>query len=124
MKAFELIDKPEKWTKKYLGRDAENSGCEAHMPQAVCWCAMGAILKVACMDTGRPVRRNDEVVRPAIVKLAKAIDPGFITKAAGLNTQADHDYVLSEAREIVVEFNNSEDTTYEMVIAKMKEADV
>lgn len=45
MKVYELLDKPEKWTKDVLARDAEGSSVDPNDEYAVCWCAWGAVEK-------------------------------------------------------------------------------
>ena len=39
------IDEPHKWTTHYLAKNAEGEFCNPESPQAVSFCAMGAILR-------------------------------------------------------------------------------
>ncbi len=43
-----LIDTPEKWTKGVLARRSPTSpfSCAARDPEATCWCAQGALVRV------------------------------------------------------------------------------
>jgi hypothetical protein len=45
MKAHELIDSPEKWTQLAQARNAHGAEVSYWDRNAVCWCALGAILK-------------------------------------------------------------------------------
>jgi hypothetical protein len=42
MKMHELLDSPEKWTKRAYARDAEQVPTIPGDPRAVCWCVQGA----------------------------------------------------------------------------------
>jgi hypothetical protein len=52
IKAYELIDAPEKWTQGVLARMADGTPCSAHDPQAVAFCVSAAVQRAYC----RPVR--------------------------------------------------------------------
>ena len=43
MKAYELLDKPEKWTQGAFGEDEAGNAVGSRCPTAVCWCMAGAI---------------------------------------------------------------------------------
>ncbi len=44
MKVYELLDKPEKWTKGMLSRDSRGRPIDYPRDElAVCWCLLGAI---------------------------------------------------------------------------------
>lgn len=43
MKAYELIDKPEKWTKGAFARDANGYRATTNFKEAVCYCIHGAL---------------------------------------------------------------------------------
>ncbi len=46
MKVYELLHSPERWTKDFLAKTEDRmEGREPHDSDAVCWCALGAILK-------------------------------------------------------------------------------
>lgn len=42
-----LIEKPENWTRRALARDVDNISLTADDPDAICFCAIGAIRKIA-----------------------------------------------------------------------------
>jgi hypothetical protein len=44
--ARELIAKPERWTQSTVARDARGKSVFVSSPDAVCWCAAAALLKV------------------------------------------------------------------------------
>jgi hypothetical protein len=45
MKAWKLIEREENWIKGHLAADRNMFFCHALEPNAVCWCAHGALLK-------------------------------------------------------------------------------
>jgi hypothetical protein len=45
--ALNLISDPDKWTRQVFARDAEGFVTNAGDPEAVCWCAFGALVKTA-----------------------------------------------------------------------------
>ncbi len=49
--AIDLISDPNKWTKNALARDKYNNKLiNSNSPEAVCWCAVGAIRKCCGMN--------------------------------------------------------------------------
>jgi hypothetical protein len=48
MKCYELLDKPEKWTRRAFARSNTGEKLLASDSTAVCWCVLGAIL--VCYD--------------------------------------------------------------------------
>lgn len=45
MKAWELLSDKSKWTQRTTARDARGNPVVSRDPAAVCWCALGAIIK-------------------------------------------------------------------------------
>lgn len=45
--ARELIAEPKAWTQRAFGRDEDGMCCDSLHPDAVCWCAGGALTKAA-----------------------------------------------------------------------------
>lgn len=45
LKAMDIIATPDKWTKGCFARDINQDSTSADYPDAVCWCALGAIQK-------------------------------------------------------------------------------
>lgn len=45
LKAMDIIATPDKWTKGSFARDINQVSTSADEPDAVCWCALGAIQK-------------------------------------------------------------------------------
>lgn len=52
MKAWQLIEKPENWTRSAVARDAKRFPCRAKFEGATCWCALGALIKAEVPDEG------------------------------------------------------------------------
>jgi len=52
IKARELISKPENWTQRATARSADGRRVSALSTEAVCYCAMGAMVKVAPLYLG------------------------------------------------------------------------
>lgn len=79
--ARELIAKPERWTRGSGARDASGQDVDASSDDAVCWCAIGAIVRVS----ENPV--------PAEMLLRRVLpDGGFIS---AFNDSHDHAEVLA-----------------------------
>lgn len=49
--AADLIEPPGRWTRGTLARDEHGLPVAAESPDAVCWCALGAVQRVASADT-------------------------------------------------------------------------
>jgi hypothetical protein len=45
MKAYQLLDSEDKWTKQVVARNASNNACDPTDEKAIRWCALGAILR-------------------------------------------------------------------------------
>lgn len=54
--ARDLIVDPKRWTTEYFAKDASEKFVGSQSPQAVCWCAAGAINRVSGVD-GRLAER-------------------------------------------------------------------
>jgi len=52
IKARELISKPENWTQRAAARTASGHRTSALSTNAVCYCAMGALLKISPLYQG------------------------------------------------------------------------
>jgi hypothetical protein len=69
MKAYELLDSPDKWTKGAFARDKDGATVPYEQladDAAVCWCLDGALMKVYGVDTHRyneMVDRIDRAIR-------------------------------------------------------------
>ena len=50
--ARELISQPERWTKGEYARDLNGRRVSPGGPNAVCWCSIGAMAKVAGLSSG------------------------------------------------------------------------
>ena len=64
MKAFELLSDESKWCKQVVARTIGGILCDWNSPEAVRWCAMGAVLKCYSM--------TDEM-RPTMIKLWRGL---------------------------------------------------
>lgn len=53
-RAADLISKPKSWTRMMMSRNARGAYVPPKDPSATCWCAMGAIEKIA--DNWTPAR--------------------------------------------------------------------
>ncbi len=45
--AADLIEPPGRWTQRFSARDVKGSPAGPTSPEAVCWCAYGALMKVS-----------------------------------------------------------------------------
>jgi hypothetical protein len=54
VKAYELIEKPESWTKNYLARDKDGNPVSDYSPVAASYCVVGAI----CRSYSDPTRAS------------------------------------------------------------------
>lgn len=80
--ARELIAKPERWTRGCGARDASGEDVEARSDAAICWCAIGAIVRV-----------SDDNPVPAEMLLRRVLpDGGFISS---FNDSHDHAEVVA-----------------------------
>jgi len=93
MKAYELIADPKNWRKGGYAYDAHGKSCWWNDPEAVCFCAGGAIRR--CYD-GVEFKEKGQLLRDEVVKL------GF---------------------ETVAKWNDAEATTHEEVITTLKKVE-
>lgn len=63
MKAYELIDRPEKWTKEANCRDAHGLDVPDDDETAVCWCVYGAIRRCYGNDRWKYLDKVRDAVR-------------------------------------------------------------
>lgn len=92
LKAWELLSKPEKWTTGDYAKDAHGSYVGTSDPQAVCFCALGAILR--CYKDDDTKRR--EVSNQLGEHLYKQ---GFVSIAAW-NDEVGYETVHSTLKEL------------------------
>ncbi len=98
MKAYELLDSPEKWTKGSLARDVNNIVAHELGSEAVCWCTAGAIYR--CY--------------PDIEKRRQAFNR--------LETYLE--LTQSYAKSTVPSWNDALDTPYEEVVSTLKKLNI
>ncbi len=48
IQAWKKIEDPKHWTQGALARDSVGEHCSPYRPEAVCWCAQGAVMAVPC----------------------------------------------------------------------------
>jgi hypothetical protein len=85
----ELFSTPDKWTKKAFARDSEGNVTAMIMPDAVCWCLFGGLVKVFESLPEMQNSREKEILEKTISK-----DYAFLAISA---------------------FNDDSQTTFEMV---------
>lgn len=69
MKAWQLIDSPEKWTQKSFARTDGGSDVSVFSSYAVCFCAYGALTR--CYP-------GESDYQNAVAKLRKAVPHGYV----------------------------------------------
>ncbi len=94
MKVYELLDRPEKWTKKALARDSQGIGCDPHSKRAVSFCLAGAMM--VCRG-----------------------ETAYLTEINVVNQWAAQDGYGD-----IADWNNAPERTYDEVIALAKELDI
>lgn len=106
MKAYELLDSPEKWTKKAIARNNIGERVYPHDLDATCWCLRGAIEKCYGINTLRVVE--------AEMRLSDVLEnKGYISTPEDYNKPDDYTV-----------WNDAGKTTYEDVLSVLKEAKV
>ena len=91
MEARYLISSPERWTQGANARNARGRRTHWGSPEAVCWCANGAIAKVAA-TAAEPRIGFDFLVERARVRLDRAVDHPY--GAFTFNDSHTHEEVL------------------------------
>lgn len=79
-----LIEKPEHWTQGLFARDSEGYSAPSRSPEAVCFCAMGAVMRASGDDP--------ELEYEGIHLLAQALGKQGL---ASFNDNRCHEEVLS-----------------------------
>lgn len=106
MKAYKLLDSPEKWIKQFNAKDASGNPVPPSNENAVCWCIFGALQKCYSKNT-----MNFIEAEIRLYDLLK--NKGYLGKRG--DSSKPHDYA---------EWNDAEETTYDEVISVLKEANV
>jgi hypothetical protein len=89
MKVYELLDKPEKWTKRAYARDVRGNSCSIHKGE--CWCLMGAL------DYCYPSADDYE---NAYIKIRDRLQDYFSLPAFNDNESTTYEDVISLVREL------------------------
>jgi len=84
--AREKITDPNKWTREYSARNADGVGVDPLDPEAVRWCALGAM---------RVVNPNGCIVGSPYEALTRALNPGSADGIADFNDHRTHEEVLA-----------------------------
>jgi hypothetical protein len=79
------ITDPNKWTRGVNARDSSGLECFAHKPEAVCWCAQGAVLSIDSSYGSQQI---------SFIFLKKAALLLGYVDWTDLNDKADHETVL------------------------------
>lgn len=94
MKAYELLDSPEKWTQGHFGKTAAGVGVFGRHADAVCWCLLGALQR--CYHDSGSV--NEMAIRARL--------------RSWLETNS------------IISWNDAPERTYDEVISVLKELDI
>lgn len=97
MKIYELLNSPEKWTKRTMARNSKNEKTFPRSPEACCWCLAGAFIKTYIHV---PYQEYNDL----LLKIEKEL------VLMGYST--------------MYQFNDAPETTYENVINLCKRLDV
>ncbi len=118
--ARELLSNEKRWAKSALAIGPDPDGeapfaeTNATDPEAYCFCAMGAILRVAGDDD----ERHGAGV-PALSALADALDRRYVSRFT--DEDGGYEYTLSPANAIS-DFNDDDDTKHADVLAAFSRA--
>ena len=104
-RTLEILNKPEKWIKEQIALDEDGHSVFPPNQAAVCWCLNGAIYKA--------LWELDLSTRKWMNSFNKINDA--ICKVANLPHSDSNEYEH-------VEFNDKDETTYEMVIDALQKA--
>lgn len=104
-RVIEILDKPEKWVKGIISCDKNGNRTNPPNPATTCWCLEGAIYTALWEQklTKRKWFNSHRKIVHAICRVA-----GF---RYDIGHQSEH-----------VEFNDHEDTTYEILVNTLKKA--
>lgn len=97
--ARNLISKPENWTQDDFAKTADGSGTYSCSDEAVCWCSLGALIKVS------PPDENNQTKKPAKLALRKAMG-GAIAIFNDAHTHAEVIAAWDKAIELAKEEQN------------------
>jgi len=105
VKAYELLDSPEKWAKGWFAYDNAGVGCYSTDKQAVSWCASGAIRKCYGYADDSSMETDEEYEAGIKLRLAIQKHPGRYTSN-------------------IAEWNDAPERTYEEVYNLLKGLDL
>jgi hypothetical protein len=96
MKAHELIADPEHWTRHAYARNSDGLPTDPEAPDAVCWCALGAIHR--CYG----YRPYDDDFRGIMTRYYQAVEDAYGDKSVvNVNDRADgHPKVLAILKQL------------------------
>lgn len=106
MKAYELLDSPEKWIKQFSAKNARGYPVLPDNEDAFCWCIAGAIEKCYSNNT-----MNLIAAERRLLDILK--NKGYIGDRK--DSSKPHSYI---------DWNDADGTTYDEVISVLKEANV
>lgn len=90
-KARELLSDEKRWTQGYYALNEYNAQREAEDTDAVCFCSLGALAKVAGRSTGACYDNNG----PDVDYLVKAVGGLSPVNIVNFNDSHDHEEVLA-----------------------------
>jgi hypothetical protein len=96
MKAYELLSGPEKWTKGRLAADRDGDSCGPLSDRATCWCISGALIRC----------------------YGKQCSAVMSVNAALRNRR------MMKDTDVVPDWNDAPERTYEEVVGLLRELDI
>jgi hypothetical protein len=99
MKAWQLIEDPKHWTRHTFARNCNGQRCDPEGPEAVCWCAEGALTKIYGSGTDLFKKIYPNACTLAVEKFGDNPDCGGIVSC---NDNLGHEAVLSVLKELDV----------------------
>lgn len=98
LRAKEIIQKPENWTKGVAARDVAGNRIWVSSDKAVCYCMIGAIRKAQLeLDPAHQIDPGDESFQK-IKKILVSIIPKNFEHPANFNDKSSHEEVLEVLR--------------------------
>ena len=95
IKAKAVIADPKHWTKGWYAHNAEGQDVEPAEPDAVCWCSLGAIVKVAHEEGVKDIRfKATEYLDKATEYLAKVSAECGYNGIPDFNDNSSHEAVM------------------------------